>query len=154
MGLPIHRGKRGHGRASWWKRSRPGRHDSRGIPRASWLHHHHHEPATYYGGDHIFPSGLWAQTEEAISHVEAATGKQFGGLAKPLLFSVRSGAAVSMPGMMDTILNLGLNDETVEGLAKLTGDEVFAWDSYRRFVQMFGEIVFGVPRERMQSIVE
>ena len=108
----------------------------------------------YFAGDHIFPGGLWAQTHAAVSRVEETTAKQYGGVANPLLFSVRSGAAVSMPGMMDTILNLGLNDETVEGLAKLTGDEGFAWESYRRFVAMFGEIVFGVPRERMHAIVE
>ncbi len=109
---------------------------------------------TYYDNDHIFPKGLWSQTDAALSRVEEITGKHFGDVSGPLLFSVRSGAAVSMPGMMDSILNLGLNDETVEGLAKLTGDERFAWDSYRRFVQMFGEIVFGVPRERLHAIAE
>ena len=108
----------------------------------------------YYEGDHIFPPGLWSQTDDAIHGVGVATGKEFGGVANPLLLSVRSGAAVSMPGMMDTILNLGLNDDTVEGLAKLTGDDQFAWESYTRFVQMFGEIVFGVPRDRMQAIID
>ena len=108
----------------------------------------------YYDGDHAFPDGVLTQAREAIPGVEGITGKEFGNAANPLLFSVRSGAAVSMPGMMDTILNLGLNDETVEGLAKLTGDEVFAWESYRRFVQMFGEIVFGVPRRRLHQITE
>ena len=108
----------------------------------------------YFEGDHIFPPGLWSQTDDAIHGVGVATGKEFGGVANPLLLSVRSGAAVSMPGMMDTILNLGLNDDTVEGLAKLTGDGQFAWESYTRFVQMFGEIVFGVPRDRMQTIVD
>ena len=82
------------------------------------------------------------------------TGKQFGGVANPLLLSVRSGSAASMPGMLDTILNLGLNDETVDGLGKLTGDPSFAWESYRRFIQMFGEIVFGVPRDRLHGIAE
>ncbi len=107
----------------------------------------------YYENHLTVPSDLWAQTDAAIKQVEAAAGKDFGGVANPLLFSVRSGASVSMPGMMDTILNLGLNDETVAGLAGLTGDEEFAMDSYRRFVQMFGEIVFGVPRELLHAVV-
>ena len=106
----------------------------------------------YYKGDHIVPSAVWSQADEAVGVVEGITGKEFGSATKPLLFSVRSGAPVSMPGMMDTILNLGLNDETVAGLAKLTGDDGFAWESYRRFVQMFGEIAFGVPRDRLNQI--
>ena len=108
----------------------------------------------YYDDDHAMPKGLWTQTDEAIAAVEGITGKEFGSVSAPLLFSVRSGAAVSMPGMMDTILNLGLNDETVEGLAKITGHDEFAWETYRRFVQMFGEIVFGVSRERLHNISE
>ncbi len=100
------------------------------------------------------PEGLWTQTRAAIAEMESTTGRRFGDDVNPLLCSVRSGAPVSMLGMMDTILNLGLNDRTTAALASLTGNPEFAWDSYRRFVQMFGEIVFGVPRERLQSIVE
>jgi pyruvate,orthophosphate dikinase len=83
--------------------------------------------------------------------VEEATGKRFGDPSNPLLVSARSGAPVSMPGMMDTVLNLGVNQETLRGLVQLTGDERFAWDAYRRFVQMFGEIVLGVPAENLDK---
>ena len=76
-------------------------------------------------------------------HIEAVTGKRFGDPANPLLVSVRSGARVSMPGMMDTVLNLGLNDATVAGLAEISGDARFAWDSYRRFIQMYSDVVLG-----------
>ncbi len=108
----------------------------------------------YYEADRLMPEGLWDEVAAAISQVEAETGKVFGDPNNPLLFSVRSGASVSMPGMMDTILNLGLNDTSVQGLANLTGDDQFAWDSYRRFVQMFGDIVFGVPSDLMADVVE
>ncbi len=108
----------------------------------------------FYQNDHLVPDGLWDEVRAAIGGVEAATGKRFGDPTNPLLFSVRSGAAVSMPGMMDTILNLGLNETSVEGLAALTGDEQFAWDAYRRFVQMFGDIVYGVPSDVMSEVVE
>jgi pyruvate,orthophosphate dikinase len=97
-------------------------------------------------GQH-FPEGLWTQTREALAAVEEATGRRFGDPQNPLLVSVRSGAAVSMPGMMDTVLNLGLTDETAAGLAAQTGDERFALDAQRRFIAMFGEIVMGVPAE-------
>lgn len=90
------------------------------------------------------PDGVEEDVAEALSRLEGFTGKRFGSADDPLLVSVRSGAAVSMPGMMDTILNLGLNDETVEGLARVSGDPRFAWDSYRRFLQMYGEVVLGV----------
>jgi pyruvate, orthophosphate dikinase len=96
----------------------------------------------YEAGKHM-PDGLMDEVRKSIRRLEKMTGKKFGGTENPLLVSVRSGAAVSMPGMMDTILNLGMNDETVEGLAK-TANARFAWDSYRRFVQMFGKIVLGV----------
>ena len=109
---------------------------------------------TYYETDRLVPDGLWDQVAGAIGEVEETTGKKFGDPETPLLFSVRSGAAISMPGMMDTILNLGLNDTSVCGLAALTGDEQFAWDAYRRFVQMFGDIVFGVPSDFMAEVVE
>ena len=95
-----------------------------------------------------FPEGMWSQSQLALQRLEAATGKRFGDPANPLLVSVRSGAAISMPGMMDTVLNLGLNDETVEGLAQLMGDRRFALDAYRRFISMFANIVIGVSMEK------
>ena len=93
-----------------------------------------------------FPPWLRSQVETALQRLEAATGRQFGGKENPLLVSVRSGAAVSMPGMMETILNLGLNDETVVGLERQSGNPAFAWDSYRRFVQMYATVVFDLPK--------
>ncbi|MEM4673319.1 MAG: pyruvate, phosphate dikinase [Pyrobaculum sp.] len=90
------------------------------------------------------PSEMWTQVVQYVKELEVATGRKFGDFEQPLLVSVRSGAAVSMPGMMDTVLNLGLNDETVKGLAKMTNNEWFAYDAYRRFLQMFGKIVLGV----------
>ena len=90
------------------------------------------------------PQGLAEEVESHIARLEARTGKQFGSADDPLLVSVRSGAAISMPGMMDTILNLGLNDEAAAGLAARTGNERFAYDSYRRLIQMFGETVEGI----------
>src|SRR5216117_2859873 len=94
-----------------------------------------------------FPPGLWKQVESALSTVETKIGKRFGNPSNPLLVSVRSGAKFSMPGMMDTVLNLGLNDETLLGLASLTSNERFAYDAYRRFIQMFGKIVLGIDGE-------
>jgi pyruvate,orthophosphate dikinase len=91
-----------------------------------------------------FPAGLWDQTLAALAQIEQKSGRKLGDAANPLLVSVRSGARESMPGMMDTVLNLGLNDETVAGLARQTTNERFAWDAYRRFVQMFGRIVLDV----------
>ncbi len=101
-----------------------------------------------------FPKGLWDEVLEGIRKIEEATGKKFGNVENPLLVSVRSGAPVSMPGMMDTILNLGLNDKTVEGLAKNTNNERFAWDSYRRFIQMFGNVVMGIDHDKFEKILE
>jgi pyruvate, orthophosphate dikinase len=100
--------------------------------------------AYYNEGGRELPSGLDAASREAVGRVEAALGRKFGDREHPLLFSVRSGARVSMPGMMDTVLNLGLNDETVEGLASATGNPRFAYDSYRRFIQMFANVVLDV----------
>ncbi|MCC7507879.1 MAG: pyruvate, phosphate dikinase [Planctomycetes bacterium] len=100
------------------------------------------------------PSGLMAEVRAAVGDVEKRLGRQFGAGVKPLLFSVRSGAAASMPGMMDTVLNLGLNPDTVEALAKETGSARFAWDSYRRFVTMFGDVVAGVPRKKFDAELE
>src|SRR3954453_12262163 len=93
--------------------------------------------ARYYAEGEAFPDSLRAEVAEGIAHIEKVTGRRFGNASDPLLVSVRSGARVSMPGMMDTVLNLGLNDATVEGLAAGSGDARFAWDSYRRFVHMY-----------------
>jgi pyruvate,orthophosphate dikinase len=101
----------------------------------------------YFAAGEQLPAGLWDDVLEAVKEVEALTGKGFGNAADPLLVSVRSGARFSMPGMMDTVLNLGLNEETLQGLVKLTGNERFGWDAYRRFVQMFGRIVMGVEAD-------
>src|SRR5687768_4757911 len=98
----------------------------------------------YYANERQFPEGMWTQTTLALRRLEEQTGKQFGDAENPLLISVRSGAAISMPGMMDTVLNLGLTDATTEGLASLTGERRFALDAYRRFIAMFGHIVMGV----------
>ena len=100
-----------------------------------------------------FPEGLWDQVKEGLSKIEAKVGKRFGDPKNPLLVSVRSGAAFSMPGMMDTVLNLGLNEETVQGLAKQTGDLRFALDAYRRFASLFGEIVMGVAHEKFERVM-
>jgi len=100
------------------------------------------------------PDGLMDEVKEAIRKLEKITGKRFGDPSNPLLVSVRSGAKYSMPGMMDTILNLGMNDQVAEGLAKLTGNERFAMDAYRRFLQMFGKIVLGVKGEKFEEIFE
>ncbi|HHP51336.1 MAG TPA: pyruvate, phosphate dikinase, partial [Moorella mulderi] len=101
-----------------------------------------------------FPPGLEEQVLESLKILEEMTGKKFGDPHNPLLVSVRSGAPVSMPGMMDTVLNLGLNDETVQGLASQTQDERFALDCYRRFIQMFGNVVLGIGHEHFERILE
>jgi pyruvate,orthophosphate dikinase len=100
----------------------------------------------YYAHGRSYPAALKSQMQAGIAAIEAQTRKKFGDLTNPLLVSVRSGARDSMPGMMDTILNLGLNDQTVEALAKRTGNPRFAWDCYRRFVQMYGDVVLGVQK--------
>ena len=107
----------------------------------------------YMAGGGEEPDGLADQVDAALARLEQAAGKRLGDSADPLLVSVRSGARESMPGMLDTILNLGLNDESVDGLAARTGNERFAWDSYRRFVQMFGNVVHGVPGERFEDLI-
>ena len=101
-----------------------------------------------------FPEGMWSQSRAALEDLEIKTEKTFGSGDNPLLVSVRSGAAVSMPGMMDTVLNLGLNDETVTGLAQLSGSPRFALDAYRRFIAMFGHIVMGVATEKFDRVLE
>ncbi|HET8676318.1 MAG TPA: PEP/pyruvate-binding domain-containing protein, partial [Blastocatellia bacterium] len=109
---------------------------------------------TYYAAGEKFPEGLWDQTLAAMEEVERAASKKFGDSANPLLVSVRSGAKFSMPGMMDTVLNLGLNEDTLNGLAKLTSNERFAYDAYRRFIQMFGKIVLGIDGELFEHALE
>jgi pyruvate,orthophosphate dikinase len=108
----------------------------------------------YYAHEKTFPSDLKDQVEAGIAEVEKITGMKFGDAAQPLLVSVRSGARVSMPGMMDTVLNLGLNDETAAGLAKQSGDARFAYDSYRRFIQMYGNVVLGVEHHHFEEILD
>lgn len=108
----------------------------------------------YYDDGERFPESLNAEVAEGVAHIEQITGKRFGGADDPLLVSVRSGARVSMPGMMDTVLNLGLNDATVAGLASISGDERFAWDSYRRFVQMYSDVVLGLKHDLFEEALE
>ena len=103
--------------------------------------------SAFYANGRQYPAALDEQVRAGIAHVESIVGARFGDSENPLLVSVRSGARVSMPGMMDTVLNLGLNDETVQGLARSSGDERFAYDSYRRFVAMYGDVVLGLKRE-------
>ena len=108
----------------------------------------------YYAHGRKLPDGLKTQVDKAVRLVGDAVGAQFGDVERPLLVSVRSGARASMPGMMDTILNLGLNDETVEGLAKRSGDRRFAYDSYRRFIQMYADVVLGVDHGVFEDLLE
>jgi pyruvate,orthophosphate dikinase len=108
----------------------------------------------FYDNDKNFPEGMWEQVKEGLKAIEAKVGKHFGDAKNPLLVSVRSGAAFSMPGMMDTVLNLGLNEETVQGLAEQTGDLRFALDAYRRFASLFGEIVMGVAHAKFERVMD
>ncbi|WP_019961265.1 pyruvate, phosphate dikinase [Woodsholea maritima] len=108
----------------------------------------------YYDKGQTYPEDLAAQVDEALSALEVKVGKVFGDASNPLLVSVRSGARASMPGMMDTVLNLGLNDETVEGLAALSGDRRFALDSYRRFITMYSDVVLGVSHSIFEELLE
>src|SRR6266581_3893940 len=114
----------------------------------------------FYDHNHSYPTQLEAQVAAAMAKVEESTGKRFGDKDRPLLVSVRSGARDSMPGMMDTILNLGMNDEVVEIVAKKTKNKRFAWDSYRRFLQMYGDVVMGVKKrpgddhEPFEAVIE
>jgi pyruvate,orthophosphate dikinase len=101
----------------------------------------------FYDHGNKYPKGLAEGVKKSIARVEKELGRKFGDAKKPLLFSVRSGARVSMPGMMDTVLNLGLTDETVKGLVEDSGNERFAWDSYRRFCQMYGDVVLKLKPE-------
>jgi len=113
------------------------------------------EVCTYFQANgKTYPAELKAQVEDALHAIESTVGAKFGDAELPLLVSVRSGARVSMPGMMDTVLNLGLNDQTAAGLAKKSGDERFAYDSYRRFIQMYGNVVLGVEHHNFEEILE
>ena len=108
----------------------------------------------FYKNEKSYPAELKQQAADAIAFIEKSVGMKFGDVKNPLLVSVRSGARASMPGMMDTILNLGLNDQTVEGLAQISGDARFAWDSYRRFIQMYGDVVLEVSHDDFEDILE
>ena len=127
--------------------------------RTSRLHDHDRGVQRLHGRrQRSCPPGSWARSRPRATVLEGKMGKQLGAASDPLLVSVRSGAPFSMPGMMDTVLNLGLNDESVDGLAQQTNNERFAYDSYRRFVQMFGKIVLDVPgdlfEEKLHELVE
>jgi pyruvate,orthophosphate dikinase len=107
----------------------------------------------YLDAGEKFPEGMWEEELEALKAVESATGKKFGDAKDPLLVSCRSGAKFSMPGMMDTVLNIGLNEETIEGMIKLTGDDRFVYDLYRRLVQMFGSVVMNIDDEPFEEVL-
>ena len=108
----------------------------------------------YINAGNKMPEGLMDDVKQALSEVEKQTGKKFGDATNPLLVSVRSGARLSMPGMMETILNLGLNDETLQGVLELTQNERFAYDSYRRFLTMFGSVVLEIEREYFENVLD
>src|SRR5213083_542098 len=108
----------------------------------------------FYAHGKSYPAALKTQVEKALDHVGKLTGKAFGDSKNPLLVSVRSGGRASMPGMMDTVLNLGLNDKTVEALAELSGDRRFAYDSYRRFITMYSDVVLGFPHHHFEEILD
>ncbi len=108
----------------------------------------------YYQSGEQYPQYIVDEVAQNMKKLQKATGKTFGHGKNPLLVSVRSGAAISMPGMMDTVLNLGLNDKTLKALIELTGNERFAWDAYRRFMQMFGDVVMGIPHEKFEQALE
>jgi pyruvate,orthophosphate dikinase len=108
----------------------------------------------YYAARNVHPAGMWDEVLAALQRVEKAVGATFGDRHRPLLLSVRSGARESMPGMMDTVLNIGLNDNTVQGLIETSGNAHFAYDSYRRFITMFGNVVMGVPHAVFEELLE
>src|SRR6202140_1963330 len=108
----------------------------------------------FYAHEKSYPKELKTQVEKALDHVGKLTGKAFGDSKNPLLVSVRSGGRASMPGMMDTVLNLGLNDKTVEALAEMSGDRRFAYDSYRRFITMYSDVVLGFEHSHFEDILD
>lgn len=107
----------------------------------------------YLKAENVFSDEIWDQEIQALRSIEKETGKKFGAADNPLLVSCRSGAKFSMPGMMDTVLNIGLNDETAQGMVKLTGDERFVYDAYRRLIQMFGSVVMGLPDDLFEHVI-
>jgi pyruvate,orthophosphate dikinase len=112
------------------------------------------EACNSYSANKEFPAGMWDQMLEALKEVEKEAGKKFGSIDNPLLVSCRSGAKFSMPGMMDTVLNIGLNDESAKGMVKLTNNERFVYDSYRRLIQMFGTVVLNLPDEAFEEVLD
>ncbi len=108
----------------------------------------------YQANGRNFPDGMWDQALEALKKVEEKSGKKFGDPKNPLLVSCRSGAKFSMPGMMDTVLNIGLNDETAKGMVSLTGNERFVYDAYRRLIQMYGTVVLGINDEAYEKVLD
>src|SRR5450830_502977 len=112
------------------------------------------EVCNHFSAHGDYPEGVEEQVAAALVALEQDTGKKFGDAANPLLVSVRSGARASMPGMMDTVLNLGLNDTTVQGIIAQSGDERFAYDAYRRFVQMYSDVVMGMEKEILDHLLE
>ncbi len=108
---------------------------------------------TYLQNDKTYPDHMWNQVLESMKLIEEKTGRKFGGSDNPLLVSCRSGAKLSMPGMMDTVLNIGLNDQTAEGLARQTNDPCFVYDAYRRLIQMFGSVVMGMPDDMFEDVI-
>ena len=118
-----------------------------GLPGPPRLYHHHRGlHLLLCARAKLIPRNCGPQVKDAVANTEKILGKRFGDVEKPLLVAVRSGARDSMPGMMDTILNLGLNDQTVSALEKVSGNPRFAWDCYRRFIQMYGDVVMGVQK--------
>ena len=158
MGLRLRRRpRRGQGRHAQSARRQgrgPCRNGQSRPAGAARLHHHHRGLHLLLRHDKQYPKDLKAQVEKALAQVGKITGKTFGDKTNPLLVSVRSGARASMPGMMDTVLNLGLNDETVEALAKKSGDRRFAYDSYRRFITMYSDVVLGVGHEHFEELLD
>jgi pyruvate,orthophosphate dikinase len=110
--------------------------------------------SAFYENDQECPKALKTEVQKALGQLEKSSGKKFGAATNPLLISVRSGARVSMPGMMDTVLNLGLNDETVCGLIKVSHNERFAYDCYRRFIQMYSNVVLGVDHHEFEELLD
>ena len=108
----------------------------------------------YQAAGEKFPEGMWEQQLTALKAIEGLSGKEFGDPGNPLLVSCRSGAKFSMPGMMDTVLNIGLNDATAAGMVKLTGNETFVYNSYRRLIQMFGSVVLGIADEPFEEAIQ
>ncbi len=138
----------------WWKGANLAEMTNIGIPVPQWCTITTKACGVFFESGNMLPKSLENDIFKEIKHLEKMTGKEFWSTKNPLLFSIRSGAAISMPGMMDTILNVGLNDETVLALIENTQNPFFAYDSYRRLIQMFGDIVFEIPREKFENIFQ